>query len=145
MISRGTSIVKDVVTDVLTDSIKMIFIDPIKSQKLVIAWKNEPTLSCNSIVRASSGKSSIDHGRIGIPIVNKKIWSEDDNFRVKIDVDEAEKLDTIVQQSLTNKGNTASSRTKEESFESIFSKIVKESNSSERINLANSASIDTRS
>ena len=55
------------------------------------------------------GNSRIYHGRIGTPIVNKKNWSEDDNFRVKIDVDEADKLDTIVQRSLTNKGNTASS------------------------------------
>ena len=53
------------------------------------------------------GNSRIDHGRIGTPIVNKKIWSEDDNFRVKIDVDEAEKLDTIVQRYPTNERNTA--------------------------------------
>ena len=101
MISGGTSIhsiVKDVVTDVLTYYSKMIFVDPLKSQTL---W----------IVRALSyvGNSRIDHGRIGTPIVNKQIWSEDDNFRVKIDVDKAEKLDTTVQQSLTNKENTASS------------------------------------
>ena len=112
MINRGTGIFKsNVVTDVLTDSSKMIFktdtfpLDPFKSQKLAIALKNEPTLSCNNIVRASSdvGNDRIDHGRIGTPIVNKKIWSEDDNFRVKIDVDEAEKLDTIVQRYPSNK------------------------------------------
>ena len=70
----------------MTDSSKMVFIDPLKSQTL-------------GIVRAPSDfvKSRIYHGRIGTPIVNKKIWSEDDNFRVKIDVDEADKLDTIVQ------------------------------------------------
>ena len=40
MISRGTIIVKDVVTDVLTDSNKMIFpLDPFKSQTLVIAFE----------------------------------------------------------------------------------------------------------
>ena len=127
MISGGTSIVKDVVTDVLTDSRKMIFVDPFKSQTLVIASQNEPTLSFNSIVHAlrDIGNSRIDHGRIGTPIVNKKIRSEDDNSRVKIDVDEAEKLDTIVQQSLTNKGNTESSRIEEESLESNFSKSSK--------------------
>ena len=75
--------------------------------------------------------------------MNKNIWSEDDNFRVKIDVDEADKLDTIVQRYLTNAGNTASSRIEEESLESIFSKIVEESNSSERMNLSNSLSIET--
>ena len=64
----------------------------------MIASQKEPTLSCNRIVCALSdiGNSKIYHGRIGTSIVNKKIWSEDDNFRVKIDVDEAEKLDTIV-------------------------------------------------
>ena len=54
------------------------------------------------------GNSGIYHGRIGTPIVNKNICSEDDNFRVKVDVDEADKLDTIVKKSPTNKGNTAS-------------------------------------
>ena len=90
MIIRGTSIVNDVVTDVLTDSSKIIFrtdtfpLDPFKSQTLVIASKNEPTLSCNRIIRASIdiGNIRVDHGRIGIQIANKKIWSEDENFRV---------------------------------------------------------------
>ena len=145
MISGGTSIVKDVVADVLTDSNKMICIDPFKSQTLVIASQNEPTLSCNSILRALSdiGNSRKDRGRIGTPIVNKKIRSEDKNFRVKIDVDKVDKLNTIVQRYRTNEGNTASPRIEEEILESIFSKIVKESNSSKRINLANSLSIET--
>ena len=43
VICRGTSIVKDVVTDVLKDSSKMMFpLDPLKSQTLVIASQNEP-------------------------------------------------------------------------------------------------------
>ena len=62
--------------------------------------------------------------------MNTNIWSEDDNFRVKIDADEADKLETIVQRSPTNEGNTASSRIEEESLESILSKIVEESKSS---------------
>ena len=73
MIIRGTSIVKDVVTDVLTDSSKMIIsLDPFKSQTLVIASQNKPAPSCNRIVHASSdiGNSRIDHGRIVTPIVN---------------------------------------------------------------------------
>ena len=48
------------------------------------------------------GNSRIDHGRIGTLIVNKNIWSEDDKFSVKIDVDEAEKINTIVQRYPTN-------------------------------------------
>ena len=106
MINRGTVITEsNVVKDVLTDYRKMIFrtdtfpLDPSKSQTLVIASQNEPTLIFNRIVLALSdvGNSRIYHGRIGTPILNKNIWSEDDNIRVKIDVDEAEKLDTIVQ------------------------------------------------
>ena len=138
-------------TDVLTDSSKMIFktdtfpLNPFTSQTLVIASQNKPTLSYNRIVRALSdiGNSRIDHGRIGTPILNKKIWSVDYNFSVQSDVDEADKLDTIVQRSPTNEGNTASPLIDEESLENIFSKIVEESNSSERMNLANSLSIET--
>ena len=151
MISGGTSIVKNVVTDVLTDSSKMIFrtdtfpLDPFESQTLVIAPQNESTLSCNRIVSASSDnvKSRIDHGRIGTPIAKKNIWIEDDNFRVKIDLDEGDKLDTSFQRSSTNKSNTASLRIEKESLKSVFSKIVEELNSSERINLANSSSIES--
>ena len=152
MINGGTCILEsNVATVVLTDSSKMILktdtfpLDPFKSQTLVIASQNEPTLSCNSIRRASSdvGNSRIDHGRIGTPIANKNIWSEDDNFRVKIDMDKAEKLDTSVQQSLTDESNTAPSRIEEGSLESIFPKIVEESNSSERMNLANFVLVQT--
>ena len=75
--------------------------------------------------------------------MNKEIWSEDNNFRVKIDVDEADKMDTIVQRSPTNEWNMASPIIEEESIERIFSKIVKESNSRKRMNLANSLSIET--
>ena len=152
MINGGTGIIKsDVVTDVLTDYSKIIFktntftLDPFKSHTLVIALQNEPTLSCNRIVRASSdiGNSSIDHGMIGTPIVNKNIWSVDDNFSVGSDVDKADKLDTIVQKYPTNESNTASSQIKEESLESLFSKIIEELNSNERMNLTNSLSIET--
>ena len=119
MINGGTGIIEiNVVTDVLTDSSKMIFktdtfpLDPFKSQTLVIASQNEPTLSCNRIVRASSyiGNSRIDHGSIGTPIVNKNIWSVDDNFSVRSDLDKANKLDTSVKRSPTNERNTASPR-----------------------------------
>ena len=55
---------------------------------------------------------------------------------------EANKLDTSVHQSPTNEINTASLRIKEESLKSFFSKIVEESTSSERMNLANSLSIE---
>ena len=118
---------------------------PFKSQTLVIASQNKPMLSCNRIVRASSEieYSRIDHCRVETPIVNKNIWSVDDNFSVRSDVDEANKIDTSVQRSPTNERNMTSLRIEEESLESIFSKIVEESNLSKRVNLANSSSIES--
>ena len=65
-------------------------------------------------------------------------YERDDNFSVRGDVGEANKLDTAVNQYSTNERNTASSRIEEESLESIFSKIAEDSNSSDRMNLANS-------
>ena len=82
MINGGAGILESkVVTDVLTDSSKIIFktdmfpFDHFKSYMIVIVPQNEPTLSCNRILRASGdiGNSRIDHGRIGTPIMNKKI------------------------------------------------------------------------
>ena len=76
MINGGTGIISsNIVTDVLTDSNKMIFktdtfpLNPFKSKTLVIASQDESTLSSNRIVRTSSdiGSSRIDHGRIGTP------------------------------------------------------------------------------
>ena len=106
MINRGTGIISsNIVTYVLTDSGKMILrtdtfpLNPFKSQTLVIALQNEPTLICNRIIRASSeiGNSRIYQARIGTLITNKNIWSVNDNFSVHSDVDEANKLDTSVQ------------------------------------------------
>ena len=117
MINGGTGIIEsNVVTDVLTDSSEMIFktdtfpLDTFTSQKLVIASQNKAKLSCNRIERASSeiGKSRINHGRIVTPIVNKNIWSVDDSFSVRSDVDEVDKFATIFQRSLTNERKTAS-------------------------------------
>ena len=151
MINGGTgTISSNVVTDVLTDSNKMIFktntfpLSSFKSQTLVIASQDKSMLSSNRIVRmwSDTENSRIYHGRIGTPIVNKNIWSVYDNFNVRSDVGEADKLYIIVQQSLTNERNTASPQIKEESLESVFSKIVEESNLGERMNLANSLSIE---
>ena len=96
----------------------------------MIVSQDEPTLSSNRIIRTSSdiGKSRIDHGRIGTPIVKKMIWIVDENFNVRSDMGKADKLDTIVQRSPTNERNTASPQIEEESLESVFSKIVEESN-----------------
>ena len=153
MIHGGTIIISsNVITHVLTDSRKMILnrksfpLKPLKSKMLVIASPTEPFLSCDRDVRASIeiGDSRPENGRIGTPFVNKKIWSGDDNVSVRSDVGKADKLDTAVQRSSTDERNTASSRIEEESLESIFPKIIKELNSSKRINLAKSLSIETQ-
>ena len=80
IINGGTGIISsNVITDVLTDSSKMIIksdtfpLNSFKSQTLMIALQNEPTLSCDRIVRALSeiGDSRIDHGRKDTPFENK--------------------------------------------------------------------------
>ena len=92
MISGGTSIIhSNVIPDVLMEYSKIIIksdtfpLDSFKSQTLVIASKNGPMLSCDRTVRLSNeiGDSRIDYGRIGTPIMNKEIWSVDDNFSVQ--------------------------------------------------------------
>ena len=112
-----TSIIRsNVITHILTDSSDMILksdlfpLNPIKSKTLVIASLMEPFLSCDRDVRVSSEirDSRPDHGRIGTLFVNKKIWIGDDNFSVRSDVREADKLDTAVQRSSTDESNTSS-------------------------------------
>ena len=116
-ISRGTSIISsNVITHVLIDSSKMILksgsfaLIPFKSKTRVIASQSESFLSCDRNLRTSSdiGYSRRDHGRIGTPFVNKHIWSGDDNFSVRSEVGEANKLVTAVQRSSNNERNTAS-------------------------------------
>ena len=76
--------------------------------------------------------------------MNKYISSGDDVLStVQSDVGKADKLDTSVQKSSTDKRNTAPSRIEEGSPKIIFTEIVKESNSSERMNLANSLGVQT--
>ena len=117
----------------------------LKSQTLVIAPLTKPFLTCDRDVRASSeiGDSRPEHIRIGTPFINKKIWSGDDAFSVRSDVGEIDKLDTAVQRSSTDERNKASLRIEEGSMESICPKIIKESNSSKRMNLANSLIVQT--
>ena len=152
MIHGGNSIISsNVIMHVLTDSSKMILksdsfpFNPLKSQTLVIAPLTEPFLTSDRDVRASSeiGDSRPERGRIGTPFMNKEIWSRDNNFSVRSDVGKADKLDTTVQRSSTDESNTASPRIEEGSLESICPKTIKESNSSEQLNLANSLSIET--
>ena len=119
--------------------------DPLKAQTLMITPLTEPFLTSDRYVRTKSviGYSRPNHSSIGTPFMNKYIWSRYDALSVQSEVRELDKLDTAVQRYLTNERNTASSRIEEGSLESICPKIVEESNSSERMNLANSVPVQT--
>ena len=112
----------------------------------MIAPLTEPFLTSDRDVHSTSviGASRPDHSRIVSPFMNEDILSRDDVLStVQSDTGEAEKLDTAVQQSSSNKRNTAPLRIEEGSPESIFTEIVKESNLSKRTNLANSLGVHT--
>ena len=118
--------------------------DPLKVQTLVIAPLTEPFLTSDRDVLTTSviGASRPNHSRIVALFMNKDILSRDDALStVRSDVGELDKLDTAVQRSLTDKRNTAPSRIEEGTPKSIFPEIVEEYNSSERMNLANSLSV----
>ena len=76
--------------------------------------------------------------------MNEDISSRDNvQSTFRSDVGEADKMDAAVQISLSDEWNTASSRIVEGSLGSIFRKVVKQSDSSERMNLANSLNVHT--
>ena len=119
--------------------------NPLKSKTLMTAPLKEPFLTSDRDVRASSeiGDSRPDHGRIGTPFVNINIWSRYDNFIVRSDVRELDRIDTTVQQSSTDERNKVSLRNEEGTRESICPESIKESNSSKWMNLVNSLLVDT--
>ena len=78
------------------------------------------------------------------PFMNKDISRGDDILsNLRSDVGKADELDTAVQQSLTDKRNTAPSQIEEGSLKSTFPEIFEDSNSRERMNLANSLDVQT--
>ena len=120
--------------------------EPLKAQTLMIAPLAETFLTSDMGVRTTSkiGSSTPNHSKIGTPFMIKDISSGDDVLStVRSDVGEADKIDTAIQRSLTHKRNTAPSRTEEGTLKSIFTEIVEESNSSERMNLTNSLGVHT--
>ena len=148
----GGIICSNVITHVLTNSSEMMLksnsfpFDPVKAHTLMITPLTEPFLTSDRDVRTTSviGASRPNHSGIGTPFMNKDILSGDDVLStVRSDVREADKLDTDVQRSSTNKRNTAPLRIEEGSPKSIFPEIIKESKSSKRINLANSLGLQT--
>ena len=112
----------------------------------MIAPLTEPFLTSDRDVRTTSviGASTPNHSRIGTPFMNKDISSGYNVLStVRSDISKAEKLNTAVQKSSTDKSNTAPSRIEEGSPKSTFTEIFEESNSSERVNLANSLGVHT--
>ena len=76
--------------------------------------------------------------------MNENILSRDDvRITVRSDVGKADKLDAAIQRSSTDEWNAAPSRIVEVCPKSIFREIVKQSDLSERMNLANSLSVQT--
>ena len=76
--------------------------------------------------------------------MNEDISSRNDvRSTVRSDVSEADKLDTTVQRSSSNKWNAEPSRIVEVSPKIIFRKIIEKSDSSERMNLVKSLGVQT--
>ena len=150
--SKGKESLSNVITHVLTNSSEMTLesdsfpFDLLKAQTLIITPFTEPFLTSDRDVLSTSeiGASRPDYSRIVDPFMNEDISSRDDVLStVRSDIGKVEKLDTSVQQSLADKRNTAPSRIEEGSPKSIFTEIVEESNSSERMNLGNYLSVQT--
>ena len=137
IVQGGESIIcSNVITHVLTNYSEMTLksdsfpFDPPKAQTLMITPLTEPLLTSDGDVRLTSviGASRPDHSRIISRFMNKDISSRDDvRSAVRSDVDEADKLDTSVQQSSSDKWNAAPSRIIEGSPKSIFREIVENS------------------
>ena len=111
----GSIFCSNVIRHVLTNSNKMTLksdsftFNPLKAQTLVIAPLKEPFLTSDRDVRTTSviGASRPNHSKIGTPFKNKDISSGNDVLStVRSDIGEADKLDTPVQQSSTDKKNT---------------------------------------
>ena len=138
IIQGGESIIHiNAITHVLTNSSEMTLksdsfnFDSFKAQTLMITPLTEPFLTSDRDVRTTSVivASRPNHSRIGTPFMNKYISSGDYVLStVRSDIGKADKLDTAVQQYLTNKRNTAPSCIEEGSPKSIVTEIVEESN-----------------
>ena len=151
IIQGGENIVcSDVITHVLTKPDQVTLesdyfpFDPLKAQTLMVASLVESFLTSNGNIRSASviGASRPNQSRIFSPGMNKDISSRDDvRSNVRNDVGKADELDAAVQRSSTDEWNTASSRIVEGSTESIFRKVIEMSDSSKKMNLANSLSV----
>ena len=153
IVQGGENIIcSDVITHVLTNSCELTLecdsfpFNPLKAETLMVAYLDEPFLASDGKIHSASiiGASRPDQSRIIAPGMNKDISSRGDvRSTVRSDVGEADKLDAAVQRSSSDEWNAAPSRIVEVSLKSIFHENVEKSDSSERMNLANSLSIHT--
>ena len=153
IVQGGENIIRsDVITHVLTKSGELTLesnsfpFDPLKAETLMVAPLNEPFLASYGDILSASiiGASRPDQSRIIAPGMNGDILSRDDvRSTVQNDVGEAGKLDATFQKSFSNEWNAAPSRIVEGSPKSIFRETVERTESSERMNLANSLSVQT--
>ena len=112
----------------------------------MVASLDEPLLESDGNVRSARiiGASRTDQSKIIAPGMNADILSRDDvRSTVQGDVGKADKMDAAVQRSLSNEWNAAPLRIVEISPKSIFSETVEKSDSSERMNLANTLNVNT--
>ena len=120
--------------------------DPLQVKTLMVTSLVEYLLASNGNVRSASiiGASRPDQSRIFTPGMNKDISCRDDvRSTVQHCVGEADRLDATVEGSSTNEWNTASSRIEESTPKIIFRKDIKQLDSSDRMNLTNSLSVQT--
>ena len=112
----------------------------------MVAPLNESFLANDGDVPSTGiiGASRPDQSRIVAPRMNIDISSRNDvRSTIQSDVGEADKLDTAIQRSLSNKWNASPTQNVQRSPKSIFPEIVKKSHSSKRMNLANSLGVQT--
>ena len=132
-------------TQVLLKSESFMF-DPHHAKTLMVTSLVESLLASNGNVRSASiiGASRTDQSRIFSPEMNEDISSRYDvRSIVRNDVDEADKLGATVEGSSTHEWNTAFSRIEESTPKSIFHKVIKQLDSSNRMNLTNYLSVQT--
>ena len=125
VINGDTSISSNIVTDILTDSSRILFetnmfqLNLLQSETLVIGPQEESAKRTNRIICTprNSRKISGNHiSRIDTPGVNEYIWGViDKTYNVLSHTDKIEKFDTIVQRSTNQERNLESSRIEEES------------------------------
>ena len=142
----------DIITHMLTNPTQVSLgsdyfpFDPEQVKTLMVTSLVEAILTSNGNIRSASiiGASWTNQSRIFVPGIHEDISGRDDvRSTVRNDVREADKLDTTVDGSSTDERNTASLQIEEYTPKSIFCKGIKKLDSRDRMNLANSLSVQT--